>query len=588
MNGLTAAETGPGMSLWSYVGKLLRLRWLIFFNSFRRAKLRGKIGMIVLALVVIGGMAFAFWLSWLLLGFLRSPELSQYLGDTRSLISSMPVVVVSAAFLGILITSFGVLLQALYLTGDMEFLLSAPIPIRAVFITKLLQAILPNYGIILLFSLPVLYGMGLAYGYTLLYYPLVLIILALLALSAAGLASLLVMLMVRVFPARRVAEIMGFLVAIISFTCSQSGNLFNFGDVSEDQAVRAVSLVSRLNTPVSPLAWAGRSLVAIGEGQWLAGMALALVTMGLTGGVFALSLVTAERLYYSGWARVQISPRSKRVTHASRRAGAPSGGFSALAGRLIPQPVAGIVTKDLLMLRRDLRNMSQLVTPLILGVVYALMLLRSGGEPPPGRGEAPPEFMEAMRSLLVYANVGISLFVSWSLISRLGAMGFSQEGKNYWMLKTAPLNARQLLGAKYLVAFAPTLLLGWGFLLVISLVQRSSLGTMVFSMAVVALTIAGTAGLNLAFGVAGANFDWEDPRRISQGSMGCLGALASMVYLMLSLALFFGPLLLVRTLGGPVALGQVLGLVIGGAASLAATVVPLWLVRKRVPRLAEE
>ncbi len=243
MNGLTAAETGPGTSLWSYVGKLLRLRWLIFFNSFRRAKLRGKIGMIVLALVVIGGMAFAFWLSWLLLGFLRSPELSQYLGDTRGLISSMPVVVVSAAFLGILITSFGVLLQALYLTGDMEFLLSAPIPIRAVFITKLLQAILPNYGIILLFSLPVLYGMGLAYGYTLLYYPLVLIILALLALSAAGLASLLVMMVVRVFPARRVAEIMGFLVAIISFTCSQSGNLFNFGDVSEDQAVRAVSLV---------------------------------------------------------------------------------------------------------------------------------------------------------------------------------------------------------------------------------------------------------------------------------------------------------------------------------------------------------
>lgn len=587
MNSLIGAEVITEARLWGYVGKLLRLRWLIFFNGFRRGKLRGKISIIVLALLVIGGMAFAFWLSWLLLGFLRSPELSQYLGDTGGLISSVPAVVITAAFLGILVTSFGVLLQALYLAGDMEFLLSAPIPIRAVFISKLLQAILPNFGIILFFSLPVLYGMGLAYGYSLLYYPLVLVVLALLALSAAGLASLLVMLVVRLFPARRVAEVMGFLVAIFSLTCSQSGNLLNFGDVSEDQAVRAISLVSRLNTPVSPLAWAGRSLVAIGEGQWLAGMGLALVTIGLTGGIFALSLITAERLYYSGWARVQVSPRNKRLVRASRRAAARYGGFSSLVGRMMPQPVTGIVAKDLRMLRRDLRNMSQLVTPLILGVVYALMLLRSGGEPPPGRGEAPSEFIEAMRSLLVYANVGISLFVSWSLISRLGAMGFSQEGKNYWLLKSAPLTAGQLLGAKYLVAFVPTLLLGWGFLLVISLMQRAPLGVVFFSMAVVALTVAGTAGLNLAFGVLGANFDWEDPRRISQGSMGCLGALASMIYLMLSLALFFGPLLLVQSLGGPATLGQALGLLIGGVVSLAVTVVPLWLVRKRVPRLAE-
>jgi ABC-2 type transport system permease protein len=587
MSSLSTAQFGPGASLWHYVGKLLRLRWLIFFNSFRRAKLRGKIGTIVLALVVIGGMALAFWLSWLLLDFLRSPELSQYIGDVSAVITSVPVVVVSAAFLGILITSFGLLLQALYLSGDMEFLLSAPIPIRAVFVTKLLQAILPNFGLILLFSLPVLYGMGLAYGYTLLYYPLVLVVLALLALCAAGLASLLVMLVVRVFPARRVAEILGFLVAILSLTCSQSGNLFRFNNVSGDQALQGFNMLSRLNTPYSPLAWAGRSLVAIGEGQWLIGLGLVLLTIGLTGGIFALSLVTAERLYYTGWARVQVSTRSKKAVGTPRRVATKTSGLSVLMGRLIPHPVSAIITKDFMVLRRDLRNMSQLVTPLILGVMYAFMLLRGGGEPPAGRGEAPPEFMDAMRSLLVYANVGISLFVSWSLISRLGGMGFSQEGKSYWMLKAAPVNTRQLLGAKYMVAFMPTLLLGWGFLLVISLVQHASLGTVIFSLAVVALTIAGTAGLNLAFGVAGANFDWEDPRRISMGSIGCLGALVNFVFLLVSMGLFFGPLLLVRALGGPAALGQALGLVIGGGVSLAAAIVPLWLVSKRVPRLAE-
>ena len=314
---MTGAQPSP--NLWHYVGKLLRLRWVIFISGFRRARLRGKIGSIILALLVVGGLAFAFWISWLLLGWLRSPQLSEFAGDLSPILEVVPPVVVSMAFLGILITSFGVLLQALYLAGDMDFLLSHPVPIRAVFITKLLQAILPNFGLILLFGLPVLYGLGISSGYTLLYYPLVLVVLALLALAAAGLASLLVMAVVRIFPACRVAEVLGFLVAILTFTCSQSGQFANYANVSGDQATQALNQLGRLNVSWSPLTWAGRSLVYIGEGRWLIGFGLLLVTMGLTVGIFAVSLVMAERLYYTGWASVQVSTRSKKPARAPRR-----------------------------------------------------------------------------------------------------------------------------------------------------------------------------------------------------------------------------------------------------------------------------
>lgn len=591
MSSTASALPLPGSSMWRYVGKLLRLRGVIFLSGFRRAKLRGKIGTIVLVLLVMGGLAFAFWLSWLLLGFLRSPQLVGFGADFQQLLVSVPVLVVTAAFVGILVTSFGLLLQALYLAGDMDFLLSAPVPIRAVFIAKMLQAILPNFGLILLFGLPVLYGLGVSGGYNLLYYPLVLVVLALLALAAAGLASLLVMAVVRVFPARRVAEVLGFLVAILSFTCSQSGQFLNYADVSGDQAMQVFGMLSRLNNPWSPLAWAGRSLIDIGEGRWLSGVLLVLLTIGLTSGIFVLSLVTAERLYYSGWAKVQVSTRAKKAARAPRRTArltaARSTGAAAFVNRMVPSAVQGIIVKDFLMLRRDLRSMSQLVTPLILGVVYAFMLVRSGGEPPAGRGEAPPVFMDVLGNLMVYGNVGISLFVSWSLLSRLAAMGFSQEGKNYWMLKSAPIGRTKLIASKYLVAFLPTLALGAGFLVIISLMQRIGLGVVLFCLAVVALSIAGTAGLNLAFGVVGANFDWEDPRRISQGSAGCLGALASMVFLVTSLALFFGPSLLIGVLGGPEVVGQLIGLMLGGAVCLAGAAIPLWLVRKRVDVLAE-
>ena len=586
MSALAQTPIQPGASLWRSVGKLLRLRLVILVGGFRRGGVRGKIGTIVLGILVLTIMGGAFAFSWVLLRVLRSPELAQYV-DTSALLELVPVLVVTMAFLGIFVTSFGVLLQALYLAGDMDFLLCAPIPIRAVFVTKLLQAILPNLGIVLLFGLPVLYGLGASAGYNFLYYLLVPLVLFLLALAAAGLASLLVMAVVRIFPARRVAEVLGFVVAIFWFTCSQSGQIFNFSNFSGNQVTQAADLLPQLNLEWSPLTWAGRSLLYIGEGRWLAGIALTVLTIGLTAAIFAVSLEVAERLYLSGWSSVQVGTRKKKTSRPARPVKVRTTGPMVLVNRFVPAPVRGIVAKDFLMLRRDLRSMSQLVTPLILGIVYALVLVRSGGEAPAGRGEAPPIFIEMLQNLMVYANVGIALFVGWSLLSRLAALGFSQEGKNYWLLKNAPVSTPRLLGAKFLVAYLPTLALCAIFLLILSLVRGTSLGMLLFSLAAVALTIAGGAGLNLAFGVVGANFEWEDPRRITNGSLGCLGALVTFLFLGLCLLLFFGPAVGLAALGLPEILGQLVGLVVGGAASLAVALVPLWLVRGRVPYLAE-
>jgi hypothetical protein len=231
--------------------------------------------------------------------------------------------------------------------------------------------------------------------------------------------------------------------------------------------------------------------------------------------------------------------------------------------------------------------MSQLITPLIFGIIYAVMFLRSGGQAPAGRGEAPAWFMDLMENFIVYANIGLSLFVSWMLLGRLAGMAFSQEGKNYWLLKSSPIKPVQLVTAKYLVSFLPVLALGWGFLVVIMLIQRASLGLLLYSMVVVAFSICGNAGINLAFGIAGARLDWEDPRHMQRGSMSCLGAVVSMTYLASSLMMFFGLPLVAEVLGIPGVLGQTIGLLLGCPFCLACAVMPLWLVRKRVEFLGE-
>jgi hypothetical protein len=248
--------------------------------------------------------------------------------------------------------------------------------------------------------------------------------------------------------------------------------------------------------------------------------------------------------------------------------------------------VLGIVQKDYLTLRRDLRNIAGLITPIILGVMYSFSLLRRGSETPFGSGSA-GLVSQSFQVSLSYMSVGMSLFVGWMVLSRLAGMGFSQEGRNYWVLKASPVRPGQLLLAKFLVAYLPAISMGLVFLLVISAVQGFSVVQFLYGLVVMLMCQAGTAGILLAFGALGANFNWDDPRRMNAGSMGCLGQVVTMLYLPVSFGAFIFPLGVVSLLRLPIAYGYLAGLLLGLGLTAFSAYIPLWLVRRRVERLGE-
>ncbi|MGE5073206.1 MAG: putative ABC transporter permease subunit [Anaerolineae bacterium] len=574
------------------VWKLLRLRVRLSINTFRHARLRIKILRIVGTLGLLAFAGLAFWGSTLMLRVLSSPEFAGVAQiDLRTMLQTMPVWILTGLFLGVLFTSFGVLLQALYLAGDMDFLLSSPVPIRAVFVTKLLQAVLPNFGLFALFGLPVLYGLGITNGYQLAYYPLVVLMMAALTLSAAALAALLVMTVVRILPPRRAAEILGFIGATAGVLCSQIGNLSQtFGrhaNLSPTLLSAVLPWALRLKSLWIPLSWAGVGLVDIGEGRLTSGLGLLVSTLALAAGIFWVALVTAERLYYSGWAGMQVVAQKKKAPPRPR----PSA-VSGLPGllrttRLLPAPVAGILAKDFTLMGRDLRNLSQLISPIIVGVVLTFSLLRGGDEIPSGRGQAPTWFMDSLRALFLFGNVGVSLFVGWIMLWRLAGMSFSQEGHNYWMLKVSPVTAGQLLYAKFLGAYLPALGAGTLFLLGTSLLRSVPLGQLLFMVCMLAFCLAGLNGLLIAFGVAGANFKWDDPRRMNAGVLGCIGQILTLVFLPLSLGLFIGPWIALTAMHFPSVYAYGVGAVLGIAINLLLAWLPPRLVKSRVQRLDE-
>jgi ABC-2 type transport system permease protein len=572
-----------------YVYKLIRLRWVIFSSGFKRSKPLRKALTIGLGLLVLGVFIGTYYLSGLLFRALDSPLIIQSGINPASILKSIPAVIISVVFLLIMMASFRLLLQALYLSNDMDFLVSAPIPIRAVFLSKLLETVLPNFVLVLAFGLPVLLSLGMEGRYHFVYFPLVLLVLAALAFAAAGISSLLVMAVVRIFPAKRVAEVLIFVGAILAFVLSQSYNLMGnkLESLSPEQISQGFQILSRFDNPWFPLAWGGRSLIDLGQERWLSGVFFLVLTLGSSAFVFWLSLKTAERMYYTGWSSLQVSSQRKNNRKAIDHRSASTLG-SRLFRHLLPRQVEAIMSKDLKTMTRDLRNLSQVVGVFIMGIVLAVMLLRSGGKPPVGNGDTPALVTSLFRSAIAYGSMVIGLFVGWGLISRLGLVAFSMEGRNFWILKTAPINAGMQLAAKFCMSYLPALILAWIYLLAVAALQHTPFSTILYGLSSIALILAGLGGINLALGVRSVNLSWTDPRKMENGMAGLLGTIVSILYQLITLILFFGPPLGLPLLGVSEGIGMLVGLFVGGTVAILCTILPLLLVKEHVYLIGEE
>ena len=117
--------------------------------------------------------------------------------------------------------------------------------------------------------------------------------------------------------------------------------------------------------------------------------------------------------------------------------------------------------------------------------------------------------------------------------------------------------------------------------------QKIPLGGFLYSLLAVAMCLAGMNGILLAFGALGANFKWEDPRKMSAGQLGCLGQLLGMLYLPVAFLLFIGPLWLAPVFCLPPVAGYLGGLVLGVTITGCCAFLPPWLIRSRVERLGE-
>lgn len=566
--------------------RLLRLRLRLWWNTIKHRSIVQKIGYGFAALFFVAIAAGILFASWALLRFMTSPRLAATMLEigmdipVEDLLTLMPVTMMFSAFFLGLFVNFGTLLQTLYLSGDMEFLLAAPIPPQAVFASKMIQAVVPSLLLFSLFTGPSLFGLGFSQGYNFLYYLAVPLVLVLLVVSGGGVSALLVMGVVKVVSPRRAAEVLAVAGSAVGLFCSQIGNLMNFSDnvdVSPEQFGDAFSGLTRFVSVWNPIAWPGIGVDALGKGDWLPGIGFTALTLTVTGTLLLVTFSASQRLYFSGWARVQLGTTAKKKARKKSRS-TSNGPRVNLLGWL-PPPVAAVVLKDARVFRRDLRNLSQLISPIILAIFWSFFLFRNQGS---------SDLPAAFRSVSGVGSLGIGLFIAWSFTMRFGLGAFSLEGKQWWILKTSPIAPKHLVLSKYLIAYFPALLLGELYLIVSVLLQRGGIGQALYHMVVLAVVLAGLAALMMAFGIFGAKFDWDNPNQVTTGAAGCLAPLASMIFMALSVGAFAGLPILGEFLDWNNILGYAAGFGLGLILTAVIGVVPLWAARSKLSTLGGE
>jgi ABC-2 type transport system permease protein len=494
---------------------LVSLRWRILWNSFRHRSVVTQV------FTVLGSVVLGVFVTFALFGV--GWGLGTLLHDypDRDLAALLPGGLLTAITLLILLTSFGVALGSLFLANDLELLMSAPVDRRAVFLSKMLDGMLPSYTILLVTALPALIAFGVGQGWGPLYYLLVVLTLLVLPFFPAGLGALLVMLVARVAPARRVREILGFAGALFGLSCGLLGQTSRFwvpdlvggpGGAKPDVQALLDSVRGLASLPIPPL-MAGRGLVSAGFGDW----DLLLVSYGgyllSTVGFFALCVWLADHLYAAGWVRMQSSGSSKRGRARSVRAAARSGWL----GRA-PAWFA-ITLKDWRVLPRDLRNFAQMLAPLAL-LPFAFFSLvagfntTSGGGGRGGRGNPFDSFGGVSHGALgVFVSVGVLVALLF-VFGRLAETSISMEGKSWWLTKAAPLSPAELLFGKFMSAAIPFTIVGIIFMVSAAIWRGFTFVWFLYGLYGVLMLGLGLLAVAVGLSVPWAKLDWDDPRRM--------------------------------------------------------------------------
>ena len=469
-----------------------------------------------LLLVTITGLAFwsaIFGVAYRVLSYI------QRVPDIGELLAGKVLAGVLLAFLTILLLSNIITaLSTFFLARDLDLLVAAPVGGTRLYLAKLAETVVHSSWMVALLALPILtaYGMVFAGGPL---FPLVAIAaLVPYLILPAVVGTVITVLLVNVFPARRTRELLtllglGALAAVVLFLrfmrpeqLARPEGFQNF-----------VDYLVALRTPTSPLfpsEWAAEMLM-----NWLLQVSDPMPVVRLWGAAavaLAVGVLVHRRLFRLGYSKAQEGAERK----LRRRVRGPLDDLL----RLLPPAKREFLLKDMRLFFRDNSQWSQLILLTVLLIIY-IFNIRSL---PIHSGERIPF---SLVTIISFLNLGLAGFVLAAVAARFIFPGVSLEGRQMWLLRSSPLDPRAMLWSKYWIGTIPLLVLALAITVLTNWLLQVSEFMMAVSVATILLYTLAVSALALTFGVFYPQFGTENAAQIPTSFGGVVYMMASLCLL---------------------------------------------------------
>jgi ABC-2 type transport system permease protein len=419
------------------------------------------------------------------------------------------------SFFSILILSSVITaLSSFFLAKDLDLLVGGPVDWLRVYGAKLLETIIASSWMVALMATPMFSAYGWAYSGGPFFPLLALAVFLPFIVIPSVVGSAVTLLLVNIFPARRTRDILS-VIAV----ASAAGIALLFRLVRPERLARPegfkslVDFVSVLRTPTSPFLpseWAQKFIMGYltGTPDWLS---LYLLWTSAAA-IIVLGALLHRSLYLTGFSKAQES--------AERWA--RSGKFTRLVTWLL-RPIGvlkrELVLKELRVFFRDTTQWSQLILLAVLVIVYVFNIKYL-----PLRGEG---VTMLLRNIVPFLNLVLAGFVLASISARFIFPGVSLEGRTLWLLRSSPMQVRDLLWAKFWVGTAPLLILALIIVGVTDYLLQVTQFLFVVSIASITLMTFALAGLAIGFGTMFPQFETENAAQIPTSFGGLLYMMAS-------------------------------------------------------------
>ena len=418
---------------------LLKAKFLSYKNSSKQENKKR-----LLRFIIFFTIGLVFWFGTFLI-FFRVLNYFSSIELIGALLASKLLAMIFLIFFSLLIFSNVITaLSTYFLSDDLQLLNALPMPRGSLYTSRFVENIVNSSWTVLFFSFPVFLAYGLVYKASLLYYlTLIGVIVPFLMISAA-VGIVLILLMVYIFPARRLKDII--LLASILLV----GGVFVFVRflqperfVNPESFYLVMDYITELKIPTSPLLpsqWATNAISPFLFGG-VEDMLFFILLLWSTGLAFlVIGEWIFERIYYDAWSKAQEAKsaklsRSKIVNRLFEKLLTP---FSAQA--------RAVVLKDIRTFLRDTNQWPQLflICALITIYIYNFSVL------PLEKSPMPTFYLE---NLLSFINLGLAAFVISAIAVRFTFPSISLEGKSFWILRSSPLEMRRLLWSKFWISF---------------------------------------------------------------------------------------------------------------------------------------